>query len=404
MSRSMLRFALAGLAFVGSLGVPLCGFAQDTRPSQDASQQQGGEVEHMKVIVTGVEGIAQVRTGEDQPWQKAVVGMELNELAEFRTGPKSAVRFVIPPDQTITLDRLGTVKVLQAISQDGKLKTNLGMKYGRTRYDIEAAGQEHESTIASPSSTLAVRGTKVSLFDQRPFPVQAVSLTGRAQFRDIHKQLSFGGRNAGTTKVDENADSAAAYAAALSYLDPTIARARSRNDEKLVNTLISRGSTVSQDTNKNLKIVTGGVPPTDDQLVATLPGVLNFVLRWTGDVDLNLAVSAPGFASGQIIYPATGLNQIPKTGAQTAFDHQGGPNGGIEIAYWPKQNYPDGLYGVGVQYIKGSVVANAQIEAYLNGQRVPITNFTGPTGDVINTEVHPGGTAAAVAGVNVNIP
>src|SRR6185436_19348648 len=132
----------------------------------------------------------------------ATVGMVVDQNAEFRTGVKSAVRFAIPPDQTITLDRLGTVKLLQAINDNGKIKTNIGMRYGRTRYDIEAAGREHESTISSPSSTLAVRGTKVSVFDQRPFPAEAVSLTGRAEFRDFKKRVFFGKKNAGKTVIN----------------------------------------------------------------------------------------------------------------------------------------------------------------------------------------------------------
>jgi len=207
--------------------------------AQETTQPADQKVEHLKVTVTGVEGLVQVRTGEDQAWQKATLGMELNEQAEFRTGPKSAVRFIIPPDQTVTLDRLGTVKVLQAVNQNGKLKTNLGMKYGRTRYDIEAAGQEHESTIASPSSTLAVRGTKVSLYDQRPFVAEAVSLTGRAQFRDIHKQLAFGGKGAGKTQVNTSKDSAAAVSLVGSFLDPTVALARTDSEARLVDTLLS---------------------------------------------------------------------------------------------------------------------------------------------------------------------
>ena len=36
---------------------------------------------------------------------------------------------MIPPDQTITLDRLGTIKVVQAVNDSGKLKTKIGMKY-----------------------------------------------------------------------------------------------------------------------------------------------------------------------------------------------------------------------------------------------------------------------------------
>ena len=135
-----------------------------------AQTQPAAGVEVLEATITGVEGLVQVRANENEPWVKAEVGMKLNELAEFRTGPKSAVRFVIPPDQTITLDRLGTLKLLQAVNDNGKLQTRLGMKYGRTRFDIEAAGREHDATIASPSSTLAVRGTQVSSYDQAPFP------------------------------------------------------------------------------------------------------------------------------------------------------------------------------------------------------------------------------------------
>src|SRR6185436_10476867 len=142
----------------------------------------------------------------------ATVGMVVDQNAEFRTGVKSAVRFAIPPDQTITLDRLGTVKLLQAINDNGKIKTNIGMRYGRTRYDIEEAGREHESTISSPSSTLAVRGTKFSLTDTPPFPPQAVSLTGRVQFVEGRKRVAFGKRGQGKTVVNGNENSAAATA------------------------------------------------------------------------------------------------------------------------------------------------------------------------------------------------
>ena len=172
--------------------------------SPSSAPTTGPGVQALKITVTAIEGIVQARTGADQPWQRAVVGMMLDQNAEFRTAPRSAVQFKIPPDQTITLDRLGTVKVMEAISDNGKLKTKLGMQYGRTRYDIESAGQEHEASISSPSSTLAIRGTVVSLYDQRPFVTEATSLTGRAEFRDAHKYLAFGNKGAGTTKIDTN--------------------------------------------------------------------------------------------------------------------------------------------------------------------------------------------------------
>src|SRR5436309_2221132 len=173
-----------------------------TQPAQGA----------LRVTVAEVTGNVQVRSDEKAPWQKATVGMVVDEGAEFRTGPRSSVRCTIPPDQSFTLDRLGTVKVLQALRKGDKLKTDMMMKYGRTKYSVEAAGLEHESTIASPSGTLAVRGTVVSLYDQPPFVPEAVSYTGKARFSEAGHQVNLGGKGAGTQTIAANRDSAAATA------------------------------------------------------------------------------------------------------------------------------------------------------------------------------------------------
>jgi hypothetical protein len=347
--------------------------AQETQPTTSATAEQ------LKATVTAIEGIVQVRSAEDQPWQKAAVGMSVGENGEFRTGPKSAVQFKIPPDQTITLDRLGTVKVLTALNDNGKLKTHLGMRYGRTRYDIEAAGREHESTISSPSSTLAVRGTKVSVFDQRPFTAQAVSLTGRAEFRDLKKRLSFGRAGQGKTVVNTEDPNAAAAALTQTVIDPTDALARSRSESVLVQSLLSTGATVEFDYDRGIRVVRGGkVPRTDAELIPTLPGTLNFVLRWTGNADVNLGVvspidpNTPG-AQGTV-YPLAGFNVNPN-GGSIAFDHRGGPNGGMEIASWGA-NFPEGAYFIGAQHMSGANVP-ATVDVFLGAQRVPISTSTG---------------------------
>src|SRR5438045_8724120 len=136
----MLHSLLALIVFT-FFAIPTLAIAQQSRPAE-------GTV--LTATITGVEGIVQVRQNEDAPWQKATVGMKLSEGAEFRTGTKSAVRFEIPPDQTITLDRLGTVKLIEAVAKQEAVKTDLGMKYGRVRYDVEAAGLAHDSTTHSP--------------------------------------------------------------------------------------------------------------------------------------------------------------------------------------------------------------------------------------------------------------
>ena len=125
--------------------------------AQDAEKPANGQA--LGTTITSVDGIVQVRQAEDQPWQMAKAGMNLAQGAEFRTGPRSKVQFKVGDTQTITLDRLGVIKVLDAIKSNGKVTTDLGMKYGRSELKVEAGGVEHESQIHSTSSTLAVRGS-----------------------------------------------------------------------------------------------------------------------------------------------------------------------------------------------------------------------------------------------------
>jgi hypothetical protein len=381
------------ISFVAAVSLAACVFAQQTTAPATGTLA----AEHLKAKVTGIEGIVQVRSAEDQPWQKVTMGMEVGENAEFRTGPRSAVRFVIPPDQTITLDRLGTVKVLTAINQGGKLKTDLGMKYGRTRYDIEAGGREHESTIASPSSTLAVRGTKVSVFDQRPFPAQAVSLTGRAEFRDFKKRVRFGNRGQGKTVVNTQTDSAPSLAFSASVVDPNSSLARSQNDQALVASLLSSGATIGFDYDRGIRVVKGGsVPQNDNELIPTLPGTFNFVLRWQGPTDLNLGVTEPGNSPGNsTIYPLGGFDLLP-SGGQIPFDHRGGANGGMEIAFYPG-DIPLGRYIIAAQHMSGPD-APATVDVFRDGVRVPIATGQGDvtTASFVGAPVNPEIAAPAV--------
>jgi hypothetical protein len=320
------------------------------------------------------------------------------------TGLHSWVTFALPPDQYIKVDRLGRVKVVTAIEQNGKLITNIGMTYGRTRYDIEDTGREHEASISSPSSTLAVRGTKFGLFDQPPFAPQAVSYSGRVEFRDLknHNTTTVGAKNQGKTTIKQGDHGAAESALAASAIDPTIALARSDAEAPLVNTLLSRGAVFSFDRERGIPTVSGGFPPTQEQIPSILPGRLDFVLTWTGNADLDLSASAPGNGGkGEFIYPIGSLATSP-SGGHTAFDHLGGPHGGIEIIYW-QNTFPIGPYGLGVTSISG-VTTPATIQAFLDGKNIPLTNFTNGYQSQLNTTVQAGGTAAAFVPVGIHPP
>ena len=345
----------------------------------DAPTTQAG-VASLKVTIAEVSGNVQVRTDEGQPWQPAKEGMEVNEGAEFRTGPRSSIRCTIPPDQSFTLDRLGTVKVLQALRNGNKLKTDMVMKYGRTKYSVEAAGLEHEGTIASPSGTLAVRGTVVSLYDQPPFVPEAVSYTGLARFRDARRQVNVGSKGGGKQTVKGDKDSAADTALSDGVVDPKFGASRTNSERAFIASEVARGGVVSFDPIAQIAVIRGGSPiRADNQLSKTLPGKLDIVARWFGNADVNLEVfvdlrnplnallnSPNGFQASEYLYPGYGLNHS-KSGGTIPFDHRGGANGGTEVAYWNK--IPKGaIFGVGALLISGNPV-DLKINAFVNGQK-----------------------------------
>src|ERR1700683_537065 len=97
-------------------------------------------------------------------------------------------------------------------------------------------------------------------------------------------------------------------------------------------------------------IANGPPPPTDAELNAeaaagNLPGALDIVLRWTGNANLNLSVVEETgtnpiklltdiqTAPSEFLYPGFGLNHT-SSGGTIPYDNIGGPNGGMEIAYW----------------------------------------------------------------------
>jgi hypothetical protein len=386
----------------GAAGAPASAPATTTAATTTPASAPAG-TQRLQATVTGVEGLVQVRGAVDQPWKMCKVGMVLDEGAEFRTAPKSAVRFTIPPGQTVTLDRSGVCKVLRAVMDAGRVTTDVGLEHGRLRYDVEAAGLEARSTIRSPNSTLAVRGTKVSLYDQRPFPPEAISLTGRAEFSTFKRRLAFGGPRAGKAKVSQDR-AAAEQSLAAAVLDPSIPLARSAEEEQLVATLLSRGSTVILgDDSKSIPIVRGGsVPRTDAELQSFLVGELNFVLRWQGDANLDLVVGNQAGRGGELLIPASGVN-TSRSGGRIPFDHQGGPDGGIELANWGSK-FPSTIYPVGVNYSSGAS-AQYTLDVFLNGTRQNILeNGVTPVTTLSGTVSRGNPTDLALVPVNTQVP
>ena len=252
-------------------------FAQPaTSPDAPATTAASLPAGPLVIKIASIKGLVQMRATPDEKWAAVAVGQEIKEGAELRTGLKSIVVFTIGDDQTITLDRLGSIQILRANFASGKLFTDLGMKYGRTRFDIEAADREHDAKVRSPSSVLAIRGTDVVLYDQAPFAPEAISLTGRAVFRDAKKQTTVGSKNGKKAKLNSNADTPANYARDNSIVDPRGQFAgRSGNDNLILLSLNATGRSDFQNLgvlsllgSPTFKGTVIGVLPVDQQLVA----------------------------------------------------------------------------------------------------------------------------------------
>jgi hypothetical protein len=282
------------------------------------------------------------------------------------------------------------------------VKTDLAMKYGRVRYDIEAAGVEHRSIIRSPSSTLAVRGTDVVLYDQPPFMPTAESFHGRAQFGYAKQTVGVGGK--GYARVAAGSTGAAETALSNSVVDPRTSLSRSETDQQLINNEISRGAVLSFDQNANIAVLRGGAGPLPDTTFANNPpGALNFFLRWNGNADLNLTVTlekgdaTPILLSGnfqptEILYPGYSLDSTP-SGGHMAFDHRGGPKGGTEVGYWP--NVIPGLYGVGATNVSGDTT-DFKFNVTADGKPVTIFTEALTKGKQIERSIAPGQTIVGI--------
>lgn len=332
-----------------------------TEPSTQISLPDGP----LRVEIVEVVGPVRYVPAAGGAPEKVTVGQVLGEGDEIVTFPRCKVTMKIEPDQTLTLDRVGRVRLDKARIIDGSISAELGMTYGRMRYTIRGAERQYDVNLKAPNSTLGIRGTDVVLYDQPPYQPEAVSYEGRARFRDSRRQLALGGR--GTSTLRGNAGSAAESAVAQTVIDPTIRAARTDSEQQLVNRVLSNGSTLSFDPIRGIDVVTGGVPPTISQLATNAPGSVNFVVSWPGNTNIDMFLSTFGSTQfNDTILPFSGLN-VGKSGGKIDFDHRGGANGGFEVVYYRGAVPADGDFAVTGSHVSGDTT-DVSIDVIVNGR------------------------------------
>ena len=343
--------------FFITITIVLCALAVPVRAQdQPAAAPEAATVdaseESLIATIVEVERTVRVRNAEDQPWKPAEVGMRLTQGAEFRTGLRSYVKFVIQPDQIVALDRLGTIKILQAIRDaEQKVTTNLGMKYGRTRTDVRAAGIEHEVTITSPSATLAIRGTDAQIQDGDGFLPSVSSIQGQilataSGFRA--RAISMGGNIKST--INALRPQPSLKARGDTHLDPsTDFAARSDSEFGLIEDLPGLGGfepallAVLAEATCSLKGAEVGV------VVPDVPGPLDINLAWYSTdffspSNVDLEVKDP---NGNLLTATnTPVGVHPAEGMHFG-DDTGDFGSGAELASWPLF-FPAGKYEIKV--------------------------------------------------------
>jgi hypothetical protein len=303
-----------------------------------------------QATVREVVGLAQARKSENDPWQAVKVGQVFDEGAEFRTGIRSRVVFQVPPDQTIILDRLGVVKLLIAKRAANEVRTSLGMPYGRTEYQVEEAGLQHNADIAAPGATLAVRGTKdMVLFDQGPFTPVAFARQP-VRLRNANRKTIAFGRAGSRAHVGADKNSPGEQSLVEARVDPAGAFAGRTQAENAVLSYLSR---VAPDLDfsqfRLLSLITDPNFKGSGAVVLPIPGQLQFTLLWSTSFfsDLDLKVTSP---LGEVVSAA---NPKVKSSGHHFGDEVSSKGQGQEVVVW-ENGYPQGKYTITVSEKPGA--------------------------------------------------
>lgn len=335
--------------------VPVYAFqpAADPAPAADAAPAAAPDADGNVAVtatIVAVKGNVGVQASEEAPLMPAAVGMKLEQGAIIHTGLRSMVQFLIGKDETITLDRISVITLLQAVQNKGKATTDLGLKYGRVRYDIQKTDLKHDSKVRSPGSTLAIRGTDVTYEDQAPWVPTAISRNGRAEFRNYRRQfVAFGGKQRAAVAGDKQGP--AEQAVSTTKNDPRGNFAgRTAAEEELNVTAQPLGGADAKFQRGVQDLLRGFTnnPNVSGIGFGTVPGPLEFGLGWNslsgnfGPANVDLIVTDP---KGQVLSASNPLvGSVQEKGVHSG-DDRGASGIGGETATW-SDFFPAGKFTV----------------------------------------------------------
>ncbi len=118
-----------------------------------------GETKIFEAVVIGVEGTAQARTKPDQPWKQLAINDKLSPGVVVRTGRASHVALRVGPNATMLIEHQTRIAIPEVVQDGDKLKTRVTMAFGAADVRVDRIGLTNDFEVATPTATLAVRGT-----------------------------------------------------------------------------------------------------------------------------------------------------------------------------------------------------------------------------------------------------
>lgn len=131
------------------------------QPDQPAAAPAGAEA---AVVITELVGTVEHRPAGADAWQPVTSDTKLAIGSELRTGPRSRIALKVGPNSDVTLKGLGVMTIADVTvdEQASTIRTRLSKKYGRLNAKVHHVGDlRNDYQIATPGSTLAVRGSEV---------------------------------------------------------------------------------------------------------------------------------------------------------------------------------------------------------------------------------------------------
>jgi hypothetical protein len=154
------------------LAVPVVAFA---RADQASAVPTNPPTEPLRAIFIEVDGKVRWRADDRAAWKDAEVNDLVSPGAQVRTGLRSRATLRVGRNATVLVDA-GTAIEIPTIEREGEtLRTLAAVRTGRVDFKVDKVGYANDFKVATPQTTLAVRGTG---FAVNSGPLNGVEVVG----------------------------------------------------------------------------------------------------------------------------------------------------------------------------------------------------------------------------------